>query len=61
MENFFFCVAYVIKKVTTLTQIFIYFTNVLKLALREKCPNRELFPVLIFLYSVQIEENRDQK
>ena len=61
MENFFFCVADVIKKVTTLIQIFIYFTNVLKLALREKCPNRELFLVLIFLYSVQILENKEQK
>ena len=61
MENFFFCVADAIKKVTTLTQIFIYFTNVLKPTLREKCPNRELFLVLIFLYSVQIQENRDQK
>ena len=29
--------------------------------LREKCPNRELFSVLIPLYSVQIQENTDQK
>ena len=29
--------------------------------LREKCPNTELFLVRIFLYSVQIQENTDQK
>ena len=32
-----------------------------KLALREKCPNTELFLVHIFLYSVRIQENTDQK
>ena len=31
------------------------------LALREKCPNTELFLVRIFPYSVQIPENTDQK
>ena len=31
------------------------------LALREKCPNTELFLVRIFLYSVQIQKNTDQK
>ena len=30
-------------------------------ALREKCPNTELFLVRIFVYSVQIQENTDQK
>ena len=30
-------------------------------ALREKCPNTELFLVRIFLYSVQIQENTDQR
>ena len=29
--------------------------------LREKCPNTELFLVRIFLYSVRIQENTDQK
>ena len=29
--------------------------------LHEKSPNRELFPVYIFLYSVRIQENTDQK
>ena len=31
------------------------------LTLREKCPNTEFFPVRIFLYSVRIQENTDQK
>ena len=31
------------------------------LALPEKCPNTEFFPVRIFLYSVQIQENADQE
>ena len=30
-------------------------------ALREKCPNKELFLVRIFLYSVQTQENTEQK
>ena len=30
-------------------------------SLREKCPNTEFFLVRIFLYSVQIQENTDQK
>ena len=29
--------------------------------LREKCPNTEFFLVCIFLYSVRIQENTDQK
>ena len=29
--------------------------------LREKCPNTELFLVLIFQYSVRVPENTDQK
>ena len=29
--------------------------------LPEKCPNTEFFLVCIFLYSVQIQENTDQK
>ena len=29
--------------------------------MREKCPNAELFLVRIFLYSVQMQENTDQK
>ena len=29
--------------------------------LREKCPNTELFLVHVFLYSVRIQENMDQK
>ena len=33
----------------------------LNLALREKCPNTELFLVRIFLYSVWIQKNTDQK
>ena len=28
---------------------------------REKCPNTELFLACIFLYSVRIQENTDQK
>ena len=32
-----------------------------KIALRKKCPNVELFLVRIFLYSVRVEENIDQK
>ena len=31
------------------------------LALREKCPNMELFLVRIFLYSVRMQENTDHK
>ena len=31
------------------------------MALREKCPNTELFPVHIFLYSDWIQENTNQK
>ena len=31
------------------------------MTLREKCPNTELFLVSIFLYSVRIQENTDQK
>ena len=30
-------------------------------ALREECPNTELFLVRIFLYSVRIQDNTDQK
>ena len=30
------------------------------MTLREKCPDTELFLVLIFLYSVQIQENTDR-
>ena len=41
------------------------FNTLYKLAywntLREKCPNTELFLVRIFLYSVRIQENTDQK
>ena len=33
----------------------------LTLTLGEKCPNTELFLVRIFLYSVRIQENMDQK
>ena len=29
--------------------------------MHEKCPNREFFLVRIFLYSVKIQENADQK
>ena len=29
--------------------------------MHEKCPNREFFLVCIFLYSVKIQENADQK
>ena len=32
-----------------------------QLPLRERCPNTEFFLVRIFLYSVQIRENTDQK
>ena len=31
------------------------------MTLREKCPNTEYFLVRIFLYSVRIQENMDQK
>ena len=31
------------------------------MTLREKCPNTDFFLVRIFLYSVQIQENADQK
>ena len=30
-------------------------------ALREKCPNTKLFLVRIFLHSVRMQENKDQK
>ena len=30
-------------------------------SLREKCPNTKFFLVLIFLYSIRIQENTDQK
>ena len=30
-------------------------------SLREKCPNTELFLVLIFVYSDRIQQNTDQK
>ena len=33
----------------------------LHVALREKCPNKELFLVRIFLHSDWIQENTDQK
>ena len=33
----------------------------LRMTLHEKCPNMEIFLVRIFLYSVQIQENTDQK
>ena len=33
----------------------------LKKTLREKCPSTELFLVRIFLYSVRIQENTEQK
>ena len=32
-----------------------------QLKLREKCPNTELFLFRIFLYSVPVPENMDQK
>ena len=32
-----------------------------RFSLCEKCPNMEFFLVCIFLYSVQIQENKDQK
>ena len=35
--------------------------NFVNYALREKCPNTEFFLVRIFLYSVQIQENTEQK
>ena len=35
--------------------------NMGKVTLREKCPNTEFFLVRIFLYSVRIQENTDQK
>ena len=34
--------------------------NLKKTLLREKCPNTEFFLILIFLYSVRIQENTDQ-
>ena len=37
------------------------FLNSDSLTLREECPNTGLFLVRIFLYSVQIQENADQK
>ena len=36
-------------------------SQVMCLTLRGKCPNKELFLVGIFLYSVRIQENTDQK
>ena len=33
----------------------------MKITLREKCPNAESFLVRIFLKSVRIRENKDQK
>ena len=38
----------------------IYFLQ-MKTTLREMCPNMEFFLVRIFLYSIQIQENTDQK
>ena len=36
-------------------------SNFLTVILREKCPNTEFFLVRIFLYSVRMQENTDQK
>ena len=38
-----------------------YFTRFSYFPLREKCPNTEFFLVSIFLYSIRIQENTDQK
>ena len=41
---------------------FRYYSNhFLQIELREKCPNTELFLVRIFLYSIRIQENTEQK
>ena len=50
IENFIFCAVYVLS--------FCYFRG---LSLREKCPNTELFLTRVFVYSVWIQENTDQK
>ena len=47
-----------LEKKTYILSIFILLLNQ---TLRKKCPNTELFLVRIFLYSVQIQENADQK
>ena len=51
--NWFFKCALSISNLTTLKST--------KLSLREKCPNTEFVLVRIFLYSVRIQENTDQK
>ena len=51
--NWFFKCALSISNLTTLKST--------KLSLREKCPNTEFFLVRIFLYSVRVQENTDQK
>ena len=46
------------RKYSDFLQSFLWKKNA---PLREKSPNRELFLVYIFLYSVRIQENTDQK
>ena len=58
MENFIFCAVFIVQ------QIIETFSNVSLLllhTLREKWPNTEFFLVRIFLYSVRIQGNTDQK
>ena len=47
--------------VSHLQQVVFSFHTLRNVTLREKCLNTEFFLVRIFLYSVQIEENTDQK
>ena len=47
--------------VSHLQQVVFSFHTLRNVTLREKCPNTEFFLVRIFMYSVQIEENTDQK
>ena len=41
--------------------VFLNNVSVYEETMREKCPNTEVFLVRIFLYSVQMQENKDQK
>ena len=49
------------NKVHQIWSRYLDFINSFPVALREKCPNTELFLVRIFQYSVRIQENTNHK
>ena len=56
---FLYCFVYIYTK-EILRFSAVFFMKKKNAPLREKSPNRELFLVYIFLYSVRIQENTDQ-